>query len=46
MINDICDVKRSENMMMNVSKFEKTFSIILPKIDEEIKNEILNNEQN
>lgn len=45
-INDICDVRRSENMMMNVSKFEKTFSIILPTIDEEIKSEILNYEKN
>ena len=45
-INDICDVKRSENMMMNVSKFERTFSIMLPKIDEEIKSETLNYEKN
>ena len=45
-INEICDIKRSKNMKMNVLKFEKTFSIALPKVQKEIKNEIINYEKN
>ena len=45
-INEICDIKRSKNMKMDVSKFEKAFSIALPTVQKEIKNEIINYEKN
>ena len=39
-INDIVHTKRSNNMFMNIKKFEKKFKIKLPKILNEIKSEI------
>ena len=39
-VNSISKVKRSKNMIMNVNKLEKKFNIRLPKIKNEIANEI------
>jgi dTDP-4-dehydrorhamnose reductase len=36
-INEITKTRRSKNMMMNVSKFSKTFKIKLPTLTEELK---------
>ena len=41
-VNKLLKVKRSNNMSMNVSKFEKKFQIKLPLIKNEIKNEAKN----
>lgn len=41
-VNSILKVKRSRNMIMNSTKFEKTFKIMLPKIKHEIMNEAKN----
>jgi dTDP-4-dehydrorhamnose reductase len=41
-VNKLLKVKRSNNMFMDVSKFEKKFQIKLPMIVNEIKNEIKN----
>ena len=41
-VNKLLKVKRPLNMFMNVSKFEKEFHIKLPKIKNEIRNEIRN----
>ena len=38
-VNELLKVKRSNNMFMNVSKFEKKFRIRLPLIKNEINNE-------
>ena len=39
-INELVRTKRSKNMSMNTTKFEKQFNIKLPKILNEIKKEI------
>ena len=41
-VNKLLKVKRSNNMFMNVSKFEKKFKFKLPTISNEIKNEANN----
>lgn len=41
-VNKLLKVKRSNNMFMNVSKFEKKFKFKLPTINNEIKNEANN----
>lgn len=38
-VNKLLKVKRSNNMLMNVKKFEKKFNFKLPLINNEIKNE-------
>ena len=40
--NDLLKTKRSNNMIMNVSKFENKFQINLPNTIQEIKNEARN----
>ena len=39
-VNELLKVKRSNNMFMNINKFEKKFKIRLPLIKNEIKNEV------
>ena len=41
-VNKLLKVKRSNNMIMDVSKFEKNFQIKLPSIKNEIQNEVKN----
>ena len=40
--NKLLKVKRSNNMLMDVGKFEKKFKYILPTLKAEIKNEVFN----
>ena len=42
-VNKLLKVRRSNNMFMNVNKFENKFKIKLPKIETEIKNECKEN---
>ena len=42
-VRKILIIKRSKNMIMNSKKFEKKFNIILPNLENEIKNEVINN---
>ena len=39
-VNELLKVKRSNNMFMNINKFEKKFKIRLPLIKNEINNEV------
>ena len=41
-VNELLKVKRSNNMFMDVSKFEKKFRFKLPLIKNEINDEIKN----
>ena len=42
-MDNLSKKERSKNMIMNSKKFEKKFNIILPNLENEIKNEVINN---